>query len=992
MTTSLPLLRFARRLSRRFLASALLAFACAPTEARTAETGTLTGSISNAATGNLLEGAKVELPQLGLSALADNTGRYVLAGVPPGTHDVAVTYIGLDPMQQQVTVAAGGRTVRNFDLTAGIYRLAEFRVTGEREGDAAAITAQRNATNVKNIVATDSFGYLPNMSVGEVAVFLPGVAGNLAEEGHVSTLSVRGMPPGLGSVTVDGAMISSQGGMSRETRVHVLTGAMFDQLELIKGHTPDKGAEGLGGAVNFRSRSPLSMREKRRITYNFSARVAPSFTQQIPLRERHRAHPLMNLGYQEVFGVWGGERNLGVAVNLFYSENAVGMFRTTRDYQNTTAQPAYLWDYRTLDNYNNRGQQSANIKLDYRLSPTTKLSFNTILNDANERMRRQYETRAFTNQSVGTTGTAGVLPGFTDRVTQVRASTGSTFDLTMTGPNNFFNRLRYFDLGAEHELDRWQIDYNAVYNRTKINSGNGRGAVLINRITNIGWILDRTGSDLYPKFIQTEGPDIRNAANYRPAPNGLAHAKAVATDKVKEARGNLRYKVPTETALYLKAGFRWREQETFNTTLSRRWNYIGTTALPADPTLYMFDERKTGRQIPQWEASDFMRDMNPATPAWWEEDVYFREQNKFTGTRGVTEAVTAGYVMATGKLGRSGFLGRTGFLTGVRGERTETESWGWVRARVATNNAARLADPVGAAARDYANNRRELEGSYRKWFPSAHLTHDVMTNLKARLSWSTSYGRPSMTNLLPNESVSEVNQTLTVNNPSLLPQMAENWDATLDYYFEPVGNFSVGWFHKKITDYIVSGIIAGTIAGGNDNGYNGEYQGFTRLTSANAGTAFVQGWELSYQQQFTFLPGPLKGLGGFANYTTLDTHGDFGGRTNLTGGQIAGFVPKTINGGLSWRYRGFNSRVLVNHTGEYITSFSSGSAGRNIYRYQRTVVNLGLGYQFRPSMQVTLDVTNLFNEPQAFYRGIPDQMQSTVILGTTLTVGLSGRF
>ena len=451
MTTACIVRGVSRSHCLRRLTFFLLLFGLTCSAALGAESGTLVGTVSNTATGNLLEGARIELPQLGITALADNTGRFVIAGVPPGTHDVVVSYIGLDPVRRQVTVAPGGRNVQNFDLTSGIYQLQEFRVTGEREGDAAAITAQRNATNVKNIVATDSFGYLPNMSVGEVAVFLPGVAGNLAEEGHVSTLSVRGMPPGLGSVTVDGAIISSQGGMSRETRVHVLTGAMFDQLELIKGHTPDKGAEGLGGAVNFKSRSPLSMREKRRVTYNFSARIAPSFTQQIPLREQHRAHPILNLGYQEVFGVFGGERNLGVAVNLFYSENAVGMFRTTRDFQNTTAQPAYVWDYRTLDNYNNRDQQSVNIKLDYRLSPVTKLSFNTILNDANERMRRQYETRAFTNQSVGTTGTAGVLPGFTDRITQVRASTGSIIDLTMTGGQG---QRRKGAIWRQHTLER----------------------------------------------------------------------------------------------------------------------------------------------------------------------------------------------------------------------------------------------------------------------------------------------------------------------------------------------------------------------------------------------------------------------------------------------------------------------------------------------------------------------------------------------------------
>ena len=57
---------------------------------------------------------------------------------------------------------------------------------------------------------------------------------------------------------------------------------------------------------------------------------------------------------------------------------------------------------------------------------------------------------------------------------------------------------------------------------------------------------------------------------------------------------------------------------------------------------------------------------------------------------------------------------------------------------------------------------------------------------------------------------------------------------------------------NQIADYIVSGTEAGTVASGSDNGYNGEYAGFTRLTSGNAGTATIRGWEFTYQQQFTF--------------------------------------------------------------------------------------------------------------------------------------------
>jgi len=329
----------------------------------------LSGNVSNAATGNLLEGARVEIPSLKAVALADQTGRYIFTDIPAGTYEVVATYIGLDEARFTVNVGADQRATHNFDLTAGIYKMAQFEVTGEREGSAAAITAQRNAQNVKNVVAMDSFGNLPNMSAGELAIRLPGVAGNLDDEGNVTGLTVRGMGPTLNRVTVDGGLMSNVGGLNRQFQTHSLTGAMFEELEVIKGHTPDQEADSLGGTINLKTRSPLSMAEKRRITYSAGMRFAPTFSQQIPLRSDHPSHPLINFGYQEVFDVAGSERNLGVALNFFYSENVAGYFRTIRDYENTTTTPAYLWDFRTQDAFNNRKQSAVNIKADYRLSP-----------------------------------------------------------------------------------------------------------------------------------------------------------------------------------------------------------------------------------------------------------------------------------------------------------------------------------------------------------------------------------------------------------------------------------------------------------------------------------------------------------------------------------------------------------------------------------------------------------------------------------------------
>ena len=315
-----------------------------------------------------------------------------------------------------------------------------------------------------------------------------------------------------------------------------------------------------------------------------------------------------------------------------------------------------------------------------------------------------------------------------------------------------------------------------------------------------------------------------------------------------------------------------------------------------------------------------------------------------------------------------------------------------MRSRFGSTAAQQATDPVGSAQRDYANTRRELRGQYTKSFPSIHLTQDLARNLKARLSWSTSFGRPPMSNLTPAETVNETAQTLTISNPALLPQTARNWDAALEYYFEPVGNLSVGWFHKTIRDYFVNNVQSGTVGPNQDNGFNGEYPGFTILTSTNLGTAVVQGWELSYQQQFTFLPGLLSGLGFSANYTTMETRGDFGGTTTRRTGEVPGFIPRTGNISLTWRYRGFGARVVANRTGEHISTFTEGSPGRNLYVRERTIINAGVAYQWKPSLSFSIDVVNLTNEPQEWYRGIPDQMAEYRIAGTTLTFGVSGRF
>ena len=1008
-----------------------------------AEAGTISGSVSNAATRNQLQGAVVAVPVLSITALTDSTGRYTFSGVPAGTYELVVTYIGLDTVRQVVNVSAGQRAVRDFDLTTSIYKLESFKVTGEREGNAAMITEKRNADNVKDVIAMDAFGYLPNMSAGEVVMRLPGVAGSPTDEGLAYRFNIRGMDPTLNNVTVDGGSLTTLG-TSRSFELQSITGAMFEGMELIKGQTPDKGADSLGGTINFKTRSTFSMKEDSRTTYNFSMRMAPSIFEQTPWRSDHRSHPILNITHQQVFSVFGGNRNLGTSVNVFYSENAVGGFEAIFDRTSLLNGPAPVFNYQTWDNINNRKQQSIALKTDYKWSPTTKYSLTVTENDNFERHRRRVRVTAAASGNSNTqvpSATTGIVPGaFTNVVTVLRAipstsaagSNTNNIDVQMDGPLNYYVRMGRVDFNGEHTYSNLNIEYTASIARTTLNSGNGRGGTLNMRLFDpsaqvpgravyfggAGWTIDQSQNELYPKFIQNGGPDFNNPNNYLPrATDGLVQSRNESDQLQKQFRFDARYKLSFAAPTTLKTGFHWRSLQMDQWGKDRhRWvpkatiAYDPSVRFAPDTSYVSFDRVKTGRAIPVWQAHDFTKDGRPADPALWSEDLYYFESQKFVGTNGVTEWIPATYVMAQGRLGRDGWLSRTGYLTGVRFEQVRTESWGWARSRILSTAAQQVADPLGSAKRDYEVNYRNLPASFTQKFPSAHVFHDITPNLKARASWSTGYGRAPLGSLLPVESPNDTAMILTVNNAGLKPQQASNWDGTLEYYFEPVGSLTFGWFHKTISDYIVSGLDRGIIADGADNGYEGQYVGYIERTSMNAGTVYVQGWEFAYNQQFTFLPGALKGLSASFNYTWINQHGVGSaatpGGTPILGREptaatpavyfsrrdIANFIPAAANASLSWRYQKFNTSLLYNFTGENPTSISILTPALNQYRYSMKTLNVSAGYQYRPNLGFSLNASNILNEPQRWYVGYKDRMRRTTINFVTITAGVNGRF
>ena len=198
----------------------------------------IAGQVSNAATGSFLEGAIVTLAGSGRSAVTDREGRYEFIDVAPGEVTLAANYPGLDAQRVAISARAGGRTVRDVELTAAIYKLDKFTVAGEREGTAKAEVLQRQAPNVKAVVSSDTFG---NVADGNVGDLLQRMAGMTAEYNgpDVRAVSIRGVDAGLNSVTMDGQQIASaqSAGTGRAFEFEQASLGNIETIELTKAQT-----------------------------------------------------------------------------------------------------------------------------------------------------------------------------------------------------------------------------------------------------------------------------------------------------------------------------------------------------------------------------------------------------------------------------------------------------------------------------------------------------------------------------------------------------------------------------------------------------------------------------------------------------------------------------------------------------------------------------------------------------------------------------------
>ena len=209
-------------------------------------TGTLAGAVSDAQQG-AVPGATVVVrhPASGLerSTTTDTAGRFAVANLPAGTHDVTVVLDGFHPAVQRVTLAAGVTT--RLDVS-----LALAGVTDQVVVRPAAAAVDETSAGTRHAVSMTRIERLPvavtSRGLEAVLVGFPGFSQNANGAIHP-----RGAHNQM-TFVVDGLPISDQ-----------LTGAFANALdvgvvqtaELITGHVPAEFGGKVSGVAILGSRS-----------------------------------------------------------------------------------------------------------------------------------------------------------------------------------------------------------------------------------------------------------------------------------------------------------------------------------------------------------------------------------------------------------------------------------------------------------------------------------------------------------------------------------------------------------------------------------------------------------------------------------------------------------------------------------------------------------------------------------------------------------------
>lgn len=239
-----------------------------------AASGKITGQVKASDTGESLPGANVFLEGTSYGTATDLKGNFTIPQIQVGNYRLVVRYIGYQNKTIDVAVKDGETVTVEIALDFQMIEGEAVTVTAQAEGQLQAINQQLASDKIANIVSEQRIQELPDFNAASALSRLPGIS-TTQSSGEDNKVVIRGLSPKYNSIEVEGVTLSATGssqiGLSsnpeiaaqnvnndRSVDLTMISPYMIRTIAVYKSLTPDMNANSIGGTVNMELREAPS--------------------------------------------------------------------------------------------------------------------------------------------------------------------------------------------------------------------------------------------------------------------------------------------------------------------------------------------------------------------------------------------------------------------------------------------------------------------------------------------------------------------------------------------------------------------------------------------------------------------------------------------------------------------------------------------------------------------------------------------------------------
>ena len=961
-----------RRVSQLVLLLSV-AFGCLwPAAVRAQERkGTISGTVTDSS-GGVLKGAQISLEPVGANLVSDVQGQFFINNLDPGSYTVTITYVGFAPFTKMVDLAAS--QTANVEAKLGVQSVnLQVLVTAERpSAEAEAVNQERTADNIVQVLPAEVIRSLPNANMADALGRLPSVTLE-RDEGEGKYVQVRGTEPRLTNTTIDGMNVPSPEKGVRQIKFDAIPADIVEAVEINKTLQANMDADGIGGSVNL-----VTKTAGERPTMTFSE--VGGYT------------PIVNgRGLTEAAGTigqrFGAQKRLGLLIGGSYDWNGRGIddIEPVSDVATFANGTTALWkdsqDIREYRYYRSRWGLTGSA--DYRLSEGSSIYLRGLYSDF-----KNYGDRWVYSLTDNTPVFNPLTPSQFPNAPTLFGSNGCSIDQTSGlescgSPATFNTQSRRPDYGIGSIVIGGKHVFRTTWFSWNLSVGRAHE-------TDRGYGTGNFSSNLSTSSCQFDPAITTNSFEPQWSPACFSEAYNPANLSLRDISINL----GQSAQVNLQAGASMARQYHIGSHLStieiggkfrNAHKYDDTYTDDLTPNVPVpFSTFRSVLTNPHYYGNAYQLGPNPG----YQDVLAFANTNPIFGiasTRGndpanydLVEKIGAGYLMDTLDVSS-----RVRIVAGVRFENTDLQTLTF--------------DTTTGTLTDRAS------GSYLKTLPSASVRYGITTNNALRFVYGRGLARPQYDDIAQAVtfttvgSPGSIKNTATLGNPNLKAETGDNFDILFEHYLNSFGMISGGFFYKRITDPIVTESFVLTNFQPSPVAPVGTY---TVTSPINAGHAAIGGFEVSYIEHLTFLPGKLAGLGISANYGYANSRvSGLPGRSDHP--RLLRNAPNTWNISPTYDRGRYSIRVGLsyNQANIYSYNYADGTDGStptagglqgpfgDVYFYSHIQLDAQGSVRLAHGVNFIMYGLNLNNEVFGFYQGSPRYMIQREYYEPTVAAG-----